>query len=113
MAFPVGYSIILERGSPFFMNYIGVSMNLRKAGLAAKSIGYITFAFDKTASLLGKIGRRGYQAVIDKPKYSIDIYTGDTQIQYKENVTAKQINEVMRSMKTIDNLSVIVRKYEK
>ena len=95
------------------MNYIGVSMSLHKLGLAAKSIGYITFAFDKTASLLGKIGRRGYQAVIDKPKYSIDIYTGDTQIQYKENVTAKQINEVMRSMKTIDNLSVIVRKYEK
>ena len=88
-------------------------MSLHKLGLAAKSIGYITFAFDKTASLLGKIGRRGYQAVIDKPKYSIDIYTGDTQIQYKDNVTAKQINEVMRSMKTIDNLSVIVRKYEK
>ena len=88
-------------------------MSLHKLGLAAKSIGYITFAFDKTASLLGKIGRRGYQRILDKPKYSIDIYTGDTQIQYKENVTAKQINDIMKSMDTIDNLSVIVRKGSK
>ena len=88
-------------------------MSLYKAGLAAKSIGYITFAFDKTTSLLGRIGRRGYQRILDRPKYSIDIYTGDTQIQYKENVTAKQINDIMKSMDTIDNLSVIVRKGSK
>ena len=86
-------------------------MSLYRAGLAAKSIGYITFAFDKTASLLGKIGRRGYQAVANKPKYSVEIIIGDRHIEVRDDVTAKQVNDVMKAMDTIDSVSIIVRKF--
>tara|TARA_R100000808_G_C2145657_1_gene153500 strand:+ start:376 stop:642 length:267 start_codon:yes stop_codon:yes gene_type:complete len=86
-------------------------MSLYRAGLAAKSIGYITFAFDKTASLLGKIGRRGYQAVANKPKYSVELMIGERHIEVRDNVTAKQVNDVMKAMDTIDSVSIIVRKF--
>ena len=86
-------------------------MSLYRAGLAAKSIGYITFAFDKTASLLGKIGRRGYQAVANKPKYSVELMIGERHIEVRDNVTAKQVNDVMKAMDTIDSVSIIFRKF--
>ena len=87
-------------------------MSLHKAGLAAKSIGYITFAFDRTASLLGKMGRRGYQAVANKPKYSVEIIIGDRHIELKDDITAKQVNDILKTMNTVDSISIVVRKYK-
>ena len=36
---------------------------------------------------------------------------GERHIEVRDNVTAKQVNDVMKAMDTIDSVSIIVRKF--
>ena len=86
-------------------------MSLKSIGLAAKSIGYVTWAFDGVIRLVGKAGKRGYEIVSNKPKYSVEILVGDRHIELKDDITAKQVNDILKTMNTVDSISIVVRKY--
>ena len=86
-------------------------MSLKKIGLAAKSIGYVTWAFDGVIKLVSKVGKRGYEIVSNKPKYSVEILVGDRHIELKDDITAKQVNDILKTMNTVDSISIVVRKY--
>ena len=87
-------------------------MSLRSAGLAAKSISYITWAIDGTIRIVSKVGKRGYEIVANKPKYSVEIMIGETHIEVKDNIDFKQVNQLLKAMNTIASVSIIVRKYK-
>ena len=86
-------------------------MSLKSIGLAAKSIGYVTWAFDGVIKLVSKIGKRSYEIVSNKPKYSVEILVGDRHIELKDDITAKQVNDILKTMNTVDSISIVVRKY--
>ena len=85
-------------------------MSLKSAGLAAKSVGYITWAIDGAIRIVSRVGKKGYEIVINKPKYSVEIMIGETLIE--DNIDFKQVNELLKAMNTIDSVSIIVRKYK-
>tara|TARA_R110002020_G_scaffold15421_8_gene54925 strand:+ start:273 stop:551 length:279 start_codon:yes stop_codon:yes gene_type:complete len=90
---------------------MGENMSLKSVGLAAKSIGYVTWAFDGVIRLASKVGKRGYEIVSNKPKYSVEILVGDRHIELKDDITAKQVNDILKTMNTVDSISIVVRKY--
>ena len=87
-------------------------MSLKSVGLAAKSIGYVTWAIDGAIRIVSRVGKKGYEIVINKPKYSVEIMIGKTHIEVKDNIDFKQVNELLKAMNTIDSVSIIVRKYK-
>ena len=87
-------------------------MSLASAARTAKNIGYISWAFEKTAKMLRTIGRKGYEIVLDKPKYEVEIMVGDTNIEVREKVTSKEINDLLKAMRTMDHVTLVIKSYK-
>ena len=87
-------------------------MSLASAARTAKNIGYISWAFEKTVKMVRTIGRKGYEIIIDKPKYEVEIMVGDTNIEVREKVTSKEINDLLKAMRTMDHVTLIVKSYK-
>ena len=87
-------------------------MSLASAARTAKNIGYISWAFEKTVKMVRTIGRKGYEIIIDKPKYEVEIMVGDTNIEVREKVTSKEINDLLKAMRTMDHVTLVVKSYK-
>ena len=87
-------------------------MSLASVGRAAKSIGYISWAFEKTVKMVRTIGRKGYEIIVDKPKYEVEIMVGDTNIEVRDKVSTKELNDLLKAMKTMDHVTLIVKSYK-
>ena len=87
-------------------------MSLASAARTAKNIGYISWAFEKTAKLIRTVGRKGYDIITDKPKYEVEIMVGDTNIDVREKVSTKELNDLLKAMKTMDHVTLIVKSYK-
>ena len=87
-------------------------MSLATAARTAKNIGYISWAFEKTAKLVRAVGRKGYDIITDKPKYEVEIMVGDTNIEVRDKVSSKELNDLLKAMKTMDHVTLIVKSYK-
>ena len=87
-------------------------MSLASVGRAAKNVGYISWAFEKTVKMVRTISRKGYEIIIDKPKYEVEIMVGDTNIEVREKVTGKEINDLLKAMRTMDHVTLVVKSYK-
>ena len=87
-------------------------MSLASAARTAKNIGYISWAFEKTVKMVRTVSRKGYEIIIDKPKYEVEIMVGDTNIEVREKVTSKEINDLLKAMRTMDHVTLIVKSYK-
>ena len=87
-------------------------MSLASAARTAKNIGYISWAFEKTAKLVRTVGRKGYEIITDKPKYEVEIMVGDTNIEVREKVSAKELNDLLKAMKTMDHVTLVIRSFK-
>ena len=87
-------------------------MSLASAARTAKNIGYISWAFEKTVKMVRTIGRKGYEIIIDKPKYEGEIMVGVTNIEVREKVTSKEINDLLKAMRTMDHVTLVVKSYK-
>ena len=87
-------------------------MSLASAARTAKNIGYISWAFEKTAKLIRTVGRKGYDIITDKPKYEVEIMVGDTNIEVREKVSTKELNDLLKAMKTMDHVTLVIRSFK-
>ena len=87
-------------------------MSLASAARTAKNIGYISWAFEKTVKMVRTVSRKGYEIIIDKPKYEVEIMVGDTNIEVREKVTSKEINDLLKAMRTMDHVTLVVKSYK-
>ena len=87
-------------------------MSLATAAKHAKNIGYISWAFEKTIKMVRVIGRKGYEIIVDKPKYEVEIMVGDTNIEVREKVNSKEINDLLKAMKTMDHVTLVIKSYK-
>ena len=87
-------------------------MSLATAAKTARNIGYISWAFEKTVKMVRTIGRKGYEIIIDKPKYEVEIMVGETNIEVREKVTSKEINDLLKAMRTMDHVTLVVKSYK-
>jgi len=87
-------------------------MSLASAARTAKNIGYISWAFEKTVKMVRTVGRKGYEIIIDKPKYEVEIMVGETNIEVREKVTSKEINDLLKAMRTMDHVTLVVKSYK-
>ena len=87
-------------------------MSLASVGRAAKNVGYISWAFEKTVKMVRTIGRKGYEIIVDKPKYDVEIMVGDTNIEVRDKVSTKELNDLLKAMKTMDHVTLIVKSYK-
>ena len=87
-------------------------MSLATAAKHAKNIGYISWAFEKTIKMVRVIGRKGYEIIVDKPKYEVEIMVGDTNIEVREKVNSKEINDLLKAMKTMYHVTLVIKSYK-
>ena len=87
-------------------------MSLATAARTAKNIGYISWAFEKTAKLIRTVGRKGYEIITGKPKYEVEIMVGDTNIEVRDKVSTKELNDLLKAMKTMDHVTLIVKSFK-
>ena len=87
-------------------------MNLGSAARAARKIGYITWAFEKTMKLVRTVGRKSYDIITDRPVFEVEIKVGDTHIEVRDKVSVKEVNNILKAMKTLDHVTVVVRSYK-
>ena len=87
-------------------------MSLASAARTAKNIGYISWAFEKTAKLVRTIGRKGYEIVLDKPKYEVEIMVGSTNIEVRDKVSTKELNDLLKAMRTMDHVTLVIKSYK-
>ena len=87
-------------------------MSLATAARTARNIGYISWAFEKTAKLIRTVGRKGYEIITDKPKYEVEIMVGDTNIEVRDKVSTKELNDLLKAMKTMDHVTLIIRSFK-
>ena len=87
-------------------------MSLASTARTARNLGYISWAFEKTVKMVRVISKKGYEIIIDKPKYEVEIMVGETHIEVRNKVTSKEINELLRSMKTMDHVTLVVKSYK-
>ena len=87
-------------------------MSLASAARTAKNIGYISWAFEKTIKMVRTVGRKGYEIIIDKPKYEVEIMVGETNIEVREKVTSKEINDLLKAMRTMDHVTLVIKSYK-
>ena len=87
-------------------------MNLGSAARAARKIGYITWAFEKTMKLVRTVGRKSYNIITDRPVFEVEIKVGDTHIEVRDKVSVKEVNNILKAMKTLDHVTVVVRSYK-
>ena len=87
-------------------------MSLASVARTAKNIGYISWAFEKTVKMVRTIGRKGYEIIIDKPKYEVEIMVGDTNIEVRDKVSTKELNDLLKAMKTMDHVTLVIRSFK-
>ena len=87
-------------------------MSLATAARTARNIGYISWAFEKTAKLVRTVGRKGYDIIMDKPKYEVEIMVGDTNIEVRDKVSTKELNDLLKAMKTMDHVTLVIRSFK-
>ena len=87
-------------------------MSLATAARTARNLGYISWAFEKTVKMVRTIGRKGYEIIIDKPKYEVEIMVGDTNIEVREKVSTKELNDLLKAMKTMDHVTLVIRSFK-
>ena len=87
-------------------------MSLASTARTARNLGYISWAFEKAIKLVRTVGRKGYEIIIDKPKYEVEIMVGDTNIEVREKVTGKEINDLLKAMRTMDHVTLVVKSYK-
>ena len=87
-------------------------MSLASAARTAKNIGYISWAFEKTTKLIRTVVRKGYDIITDKPKYEVEIMVGDTNIEVRDKVSSKELNDLLKAMKTMDHVTLVIRSFK-
>ena len=87
-------------------------MSLASAARTAKNLGYISWAFEKAVKLVRTVGRKGYDILTDKPKYEVEIMVGDTNIEVRDKVSTKELNDLLKAMKTMDHVTLIIRSFK-
>ena len=87
-------------------------MSLASTARTARNLGYISWAFEKTVKMVRVVSKKGYEIIIDKPKYEVEIMVGETHIEVRNKVTSKEINELLRAMKTMDHVTLVVKSYK-
>ena len=87
-------------------------MSLASAARTARNLGYISWAFEKAVKLVRTIGRKGYDILTDKPKYEVEIMVGDTNIEVRDKVSTKELNDLLKAMKTMDHVTLIIRSFK-
>tara|TARA_R110002110_G_scaffold115354_11_gene286103 strand:- start:1315 stop:1581 length:267 start_codon:yes stop_codon:yes gene_type:complete len=87
-------------------------MSLASAARTAKNLGVISWAFEKTLKLVRGVGRKGYEIITDKPKYEVEIMVGDTNIEVRDKVSSKELNDLLKAMKTMDHVTLIVKSFK-
>ena len=87
-------------------------MSLASAARTAKNIGYISWAFEKTTKLIRTVVRKGYDIITDKPKYEVEIMVGDTNIEVRDKVSTKELNDLLKAMKTMDHVTLVIRSFK-
>ena len=87
-------------------------MSLATAARTARNIGYISWAFEKTAKLIRTVGRKGYEIITDKPKYEVEILVGDTNIEVRDKVSTKELNDLLKAMKTMDHVTLVIKSFK-
>ena len=87
-------------------------MSLASAARTAKNIGYISWAFEKTAKLIRTVGRKGYESITYKPKYEVEIMVGDTNIEVRDKVSTKELNDLLKAMKTMDHVTLVIKSFK-
>ena len=87
-------------------------MSLASVGRAAKNVGYISWAFEKTVKMVRTIGRKGYEIIVDKPKYDVEIMVGDTNIEVRDKVSTKELNDLLKAMRTMDHVTLVIKSFK-
>ena len=87
-------------------------MSLASAARTARNIGYISWAFEKTAKMVRTVGRKGYEIITDKPKYEVEILVGDTNIEVRDKVSTKELNDLLKAMRTMDHVTLVIKSYK-
>ena len=87
-------------------------MSLASAARTARNLGYISWAFEKAVKLVRTVGRKGYDIITDKPKYEVEILVGNTNIEVRDKVSSKELNDLLKAMKTMDHVTLIVRSFK-
>ena len=87
-------------------------MSLASAARTARNLGYISWAFEKAVKLVRTAGRKGYEIITDKPKYEVEIMVGDTNIEVREKVTSKEINDLLKAMRTMDHVTLVIKSFK-
>ena len=87
-------------------------MSLASTAKTARNLGYISWAFEKAIKLVRTVGRKGYEIITDKPKYEVEIMVGDTNIEVREKVSTKELNDLLKAMKTMDHVTLVIRSFK-
>ena len=87
-------------------------MSLASTAKTARNLGYISWAFEKAIKLVRTVGRKGYEIITDKPKYEVEIMVGDTNIEVREKVSSKELNDLLKAMKTMDHVTLVIRSFK-
>ena len=87
-------------------------MSLASAARTAKNIGYISWAFEKTVKMIRTIGKKGYEIIADKPRYEVEIMVGDTNIEVRDKVSTKELNDLLKAMRTMDHVTLVIKSFK-
>ena len=87
-------------------------MSLFKVARTAKRVGIITWAFEKTIKLVRTVGSKTYRIIADRPIYEVEIKVGDTHIEVRDKVSMKEVNNLLKAMRTLDHVTIVVRPYK-
>ena len=87
-------------------------MSLATAARTARNLGYISWAFEKAVKLVRTVGRKGYEIITDKPKYEVEIMVGDTNIEVRDKVSTKDLNALLKAMKTMDHVTLRIKSFK-
>ena len=87
-------------------------MSLASTARTARNLGYISWAFEKTVKMVRVISKKGYEIIIDKPKYEVEILVGDTHIEVRNKVTGKEVNDLLKAMRTMDHVTLVIKSFK-
>ena len=87
-------------------------MNLGQAGRAARNIGYISWSFEKVLKLLRFMGRKTYSVLTDKITYNVEISILNQPIEMRESLSTKDINDILKAMRTLDHVTLTIRRFK-
>ena len=87
-------------------------MSLAGAAKTARNIGYISWAFEKTLKFVRTVGKKSYEVMANKPKYDVEIMVGEEHIEFRDKLSTKEINNLLKAMNTLDHVTLVVRRYK-